>query len=128
MIITKIANGIETNLYGRKGISKPLHAVMSNTLETFINDKNEKIITLYNKGKLRQAHKYSADGDVVYIKKYSWDENNHTVEILNIDDKLNVSVQSILKRTNDAIIRYAGKYERIDKYFRKFAHGWKRLC
>ena len=68
MIISKIANGVETKLYDNKGIHKPIRALMSNTLEIFTTDKGERIAALYTDGKLRQAQKYSAEGDVFFNK------------------------------------------------------------
>ena len=82
MIISKIANGIETKLFDKRGIHKPIHASLSNALEIFTTDKGERIALLYDGGKLRQAHKYSDKGDVLYIKKYSLNDNNRTLEIL----------------------------------------------
>ena len=68
MIISKIANGIETKLYDKGGIYRPISASMTNALEIFTTDKGERIATLYTGGKLRQAHKYSVNGDVLYVK------------------------------------------------------------
>jgi len=82
MIISKIANGIETKLYDKGGIYRPIRASMTNALEIFTTDKGERIATLYTGGKLRQAHKYSVNGDVLYVKKYSLKDNKRTLEIL----------------------------------------------
>jgi hypothetical protein len=94
MIVSKIANGVETKLYDKKGVHKPIRALMSNALEIFTTDKGERIAALYANGKLRQAQKYSAEGDVVFIKKYINMNEKPALEILKPDKKDDFELKS----------------------------------
>lgn len=85
MIISKIANGVETRLYDKNGINKQIRATMTNALEIFTTDKGERIAALYDRGKLRQAQKYSAEGDILFIKKYISNNDKRALEIFKPD-------------------------------------------
>lgn len=85
MIISKIANGVETRLYGKNGVNRQIRATMTNALEIFTTDKGERIAALYDKGKLRQAQKYSAEGDILFIKKYISNNDKRALEIFKPD-------------------------------------------
>lgn len=127
MIIAKIVNGKVTNLSGRRSSGKSISAILSNPSEIFFNNKGEKITIVCKNGKLSQAMKYSPYGDLLYVKKYIWDGDNHTTEILKPDDDGRFEITEILKRTKETITRYIDNNKTIDKYYRKFAQGWKRL-